>query len=356
MNPNAVYSDLKLFQFPDKIASLPREGAVLPPLHVRIKPVNACNHRCSYCAYLEPHLELGAEMNKKDIIPWPKMQEIIEDLVAMEVKAVTFSGGGEPFLYQHLAECVDRLTAGGVKVASLTNGSRLTGDVARAFAAKATWLRVSIDGWDDESYGKYRNIPSGAFTQLLANMAAFKALGGKCRLGVCMNVDATNAAHIYDLCRKAKEVGVDSFKIAEVVVSNDGVANAKYHQPFAQVVEDQIKRVQDELRSPTYEIYPAYHIMARSFSKTYDWCPFMQINPVIGADLCVYTCHDKAYTTGGRLGSFADLRFRDFWMESKDRFFGIKPSRDCTHHCMAHSKNELAFRYLDLLDEHSAFV
>ena len=47
-------------------------------------------------------MQLGEGVDQKDQIPEDKMMEIVEDLVNMGVKAVTFSGGGEPFLYKPL--------------------------------------------------------------------------------------------------------------------------------------------------------------------------------------------------------------------------------------------------------------
>lgn len=353
-----VYSDLKFFQFPDKLASLPRDVAtVLPPLHVRIKPVNACNHSCWYCAYhASPELSLGEEMNNKDVIPWPKMQEIVEDLVEMRVKAVTFSGGGEPWLYPQLPEVVRRLAKGGISIGSLTNGSRMTGELAAVFAEHAKWARISIDGWDDASYSEYRRVPPGSFTRLMEYMAAFKRLGGRCRLAVVMNVDEKNAAHVYELGRRVREAGADSLKIAEVVVSNDGVKNADYHKRLLPLVEEQAQRLATEFAGPDFEVYPAYHGQFTSFDKAYDWCPFLQLLTVIGADQCVYSCQDKAYTASGRLGSIKDRRFKDFWMSGKDTFFRIRPCQDCRHHCVQHSKNQTVLAYLSALGEHAAFV
>ena len=43
-------------------------------------------------------MQLGEDMDQKDLIPEDKMMEIVEDLVNMGVKTVTFSGGGELFL------------------------------------------------------------------------------------------------------------------------------------------------------------------------------------------------------------------------------------------------------------------
>ncbi len=91
-------------------------------------------------------------MNEKDEIPEPKMMEIIEDIIEMKVKAVTFSGGGEPFLYKPLLKVVRRLTDSSVQFAALSNGSRLDGELAEAFANHTTWIRISLDGWNDESY------------------------------------------------------------------------------------------------------------------------------------------------------------------------------------------------------------
>ena len=92
-----LYSKMKIFHFKEKIASLPKVNEqILAPLHIRIKPTNICNHHCRYCAYRDPELQLGKDMIVSDFIPKDKMKEIIEDIVTMGVKAVTFSGGGEP--------------------------------------------------------------------------------------------------------------------------------------------------------------------------------------------------------------------------------------------------------------------
>ena len=78
-------------------------------------------------------------MNEKDEIPERKMMEIIEDIIEMKVKAVTFSGGGNiPYKPRQV---VRRLTDSSVHFAALSNGSRLDGELAEAFANHATWLQ-----------------------------------------------------------------------------------------------------------------------------------------------------------------------------------------------------------------------
>tara|TARA_B100000315_G_C14421801_1_gene515924 strand:- start:67 stop:642 length:576 start_codon:yes stop_codon:yes gene_type:complete len=184
------YSNTKLFHFKWKLDSLPETtNKIMVPLHVRIKPTNICGHHCWYCAYRANNLQLGKDMNERDFIPEDKMMEIIDDVIHMGVKAITFSGGGDPFYYPYLLGAVKKLSQSPVKFASLTNGARLDGELAETFDHNATWLRISIDGWDTTSYSAYRNVSSSEFTKVMTNMENFKKLEGKCYLGVSFIID-----------------------------------------------------------------------------------------------------------------------------------------------------------------------
>ena len=114
-----LYSNLKFLEFADYIQAL-EERRVVAPVHVRIKPTNRCNHDYWYFTYRTNDLKLGEDMSEADATPRTKMFEIGEDLIEMKVKAVTFSGGGEPLLYKPLPDLTNALAAGGIKVATLT--------------------------------------------------------------------------------------------------------------------------------------------------------------------------------------------------------------------------------------------
>lgn len=354
----ALYTAMKVFHFREKIDSLSKDiHAIEPPVHIRIKPTNACGHRCRYCAYRADNLQLGRDMVTRDSIPKDKMMEIIDDIADMRVQAVTFSGGGDPFNYPYLLDTVKKLSGTAVKFASLTNGSRLHGEVAEVFAANATWLRISIDGWDDRSYSLYRGVPEGEFTKVMNNMQNFKKLGGTCYLGVSLIVDEMNAGHVCDFIARLKDSGVDSVKISPCIVSNDGRENNAYHQPIFQSVKEQIQRAVSDLADNGFEIFDAYHELDEKFRKEYTWCPYLQILPVIGADLNIYPCQDKAYNLEeGLIGSIRDQRFKEFWFNDKSKFFRVNPSLVCNHHCVANTKNRTIMDYLNADREHLGFV
>lgn len=352
------YSKLKIFNFKDKLDSLPEESEkILAPVHIRIKPTNVCNHHCWYCAYHQDDFQLGQDMVMKDTIPEQKMMEIIDDIADMGVKAVTFSGGGEPLYYRHINQALKKLAEKNIAFAAITNGSFLQEETAELFAKYGTWLRISIDGWDDESYKKYRNCKDGEYTRVIENIKRLKQKDCKCLVGISLILDKHNVVHIEEQLQLYKSIGVDSVKLSAVIVSNDSKENNAYHAPFYKQTKASIKKVKEQLEDESFEIFDAYHELEENFNKDYSWCPYCQITPVIGADLNVYSCHDKAYNfETGMLGSIKEQSFKEFWFSDKRNFFKINPSRDCGHHCCVNTHNKIILEFLDLESGHSDFV
>lgn len=351
-----LYSSVKFLNFPDHLAAL-REGRMIAPVHIRIKPTNHCNHHCWYCAYRTDDLKLGEDMDERDQIPAKKMMEIVEDVIGMGVRAVTFSGGGEPLLYKPLPEVIDALAAGGVRVATLTNGSNLRGRVAEALARHATWVRVSTDAWDDDSFVRSRGARPGDFTRLLDNMRQFLASGTRCVLGISLIIGRDNHEHVAEICAMMRDVGVNHVKLSAAVVANDVHANNLYHREMMARVTEQIGKAK-ALETENFRVVNHYHETEERFEKIYTSCPFLQFLTVIGADCSVYTCQDKAYTADGMLGSIRGRRFRDYWLseENRLRIQGFDPSVQCRHHCVTHAKNLALHEFLSIDPDHGVFV
>ena len=352
----AIYTASKMWHYPAQLEAL-KSGVIAAPVHVRLKPTNVCNHNCYFCAYRTDDLDLGSDINLTDRIAPEKMVEIVEDIIEMGVKAVTFTGGGEPLLYPTFTKTVEDLAAGAVKVSVLTNASQLSGKRAEVLARHATWVRVSIDGWDGPSYAEYRGVNEGEFDKVINNLTAFSRLQSECVLGASIIVDHRNAAHIADLAATLKAAGVAHAKISACVVANNGAENNAYHAGVSDVVKAQIDTAR-ALNGDGFEVIDHYHELAERFDKDYDSCPFLQFLTVIGADGVVYTCQDKAYTETGTLGSLESRRFSDFWFsdDNQQSMRALTPSDVCGHHCVAESKNRLLLDYLDSDPAHRPFV
>jgi MoaA/NifB/PqqE/SkfB family radical SAM enzyme len=351
-----LYSNQKFLTHSGHLRAL-KEKRVVAPIHVRIKPINHCNHSCWYCAYRADQLQLGENMDLRDRLPEAKMFEVVDDLIDMGVKAVTFSGGGEPLIYKALPRVIERLAKGDVRIAALTNGSNLKGKMANAFADYATWVRVSIDAWDDESYSISRGVRDGEFSRVMENINEFARRGSDCVLGVSYIISKDNTEHIQDMCQRLRDAGINHVKLAAAVVSNDVAENNKYHRAIMDGVSRQIEHAM-ELSSPTFSVLNHYHETEERFTKDYHRCPFLMYLTVIGADANVYTCQDKAYNDTGCLGSIQNRSFKEFWFSEENRkaLFGLDPNRDCAHHCVAHEKNLGILEHLSLDPAHADFV
>jgi len=353
---SVYYSSLKFLRFQDRLEAL-KKGDLAAPVHIRVKPTNRCNHNCWYCCYRTGDLTLGEEMSLQDSIPGEKMIELAHEFVEMGVKAVTFSGGGEPLLYRPLPEVIDVLANGGVKVAALTNGAFLKDAVADSFAEHGTWVRISMDAWNDASYVKSRGARPGAFSALVSNIESFIARKSNCVLGISFIVTHENHGHIFDVVTMLKRCGVNHVKVSGAVVSDNAAGNNAYHASIKDEVARQITRAND-LQDESFAVLNHYHDLEELFEKRYTTCPFLQFLVVVGADQQVYTCQDKAYTASGKMGTLDGRSFRDFWFSSRNRDFlkSFNPSASCGHHCVSHTKNLAILDYLNLDEEHGYFV
>ncbi|MBT5869717.1 MAG: radical SAM protein, partial [Nitrospinaceae bacterium] len=122
-------------------------------------------------------------------------------------------------------------------------------------------------------------------------------------------------------------------------------------------VHEQIIRAH-ELESENFKIINHYHEFPERFDKDYTTCPSQQFLTIIGADSKVYSCHDKAYTDLGFLGSIENRSFKEFWFseENRTRMQAINPSIHCNHHCAEHRRNLLLHEYLSIDKGHAEFI
>ena len=344
------YSKLKILHHKGKMDSY-ESGEITPPIHIRIKPTNTCNHSCKYCSYQNSYGQLGKDMKVQDKIPRAKMDEIVNDCAEMGVKAITFSGGGEPLMYPGLINVLANCHNKGISTAILTNGVMLKDDLLMVAMNTCSWIRISMDGWSPESYTRYRGCDPEDFNTLMNNIEAAGKIESKCVLGVNIIVDKENAFHLYDIVKRVYDLGVKSIKISPCIVSNDGKKNNEVHFKIRSVVQTQLDRIADE----GIEVYDSYHHQLGSFKKDYGWCPYIQALPIIGADQNVYSCQDKAYNKDeGMIGSIKDKSLKEFWFDGKEKFYKINPSIDCNHHCMTDQTNKMLFEYLTV--GHPEFV
>ncbi|MBD5448786.1 MAG: radical SAM protein [Lachnospiraceae bacterium] len=356
MEKATPYSNLKIFAHAQELSDI-GEGKRTAPIYIRIKPTNYCNHRCYYCSYADSELGLRDSVNRQDYIPWEKMQEIISDMADMGVKAVTFSGGGEPLVYPYIVETMQSILDAGIDLSIITNGQLLKGERADILS-RAKWVRISFDSACEETYAKVRQVSLTAFDEVCDNICRFSEIKqNDCELGINFVINHENANQVYDMAKMVKKMGVNHIKYT-ARVTKDLFA---YHETFKDDVIKQIHRAKEELEEDGFRIINKYEEdfdSALIFQRCYEHCYINRIFTVIAADSKVYFCHDKAYVKDGIVGDLREQSLKKLWFseETVKRYREFDPREECNHHCVYDDRNELLNTFYSLDRNHINFI
>ena len=353
------YSSLKIFHHMKELEAIGR-GEHIAPFYIRLKPTNICNQHCAYCTYgsgdTEEKTENRDDINHLDVIPWEKMQEIIQDMGQMGVRAVTFSGGGEPLFYPHIAEAAQMILDQGMDLSLISNGSLLRGNTAKVFS-HAKWVRISFDSPYEETYCKLRGVNPAMFRRVIENIRDFARMkDADCVLGVNFVISKTNATQVYDAAKLLKELGVDNVKFAAVI----GV-EGEDHIAIKDDVIAQIHRAKTDFEDEGFRIINNYEqdwSKKNNEGQSFPVCYTCRLVTVIAADQRVYLCHTRAYDSNAVVGSLKEQSFRTMWFskETAARLVALRPQVDCRNSCVYQDRNEAIRSYFDVDMRHVNFI
>ena len=346
-----LYNISRLAFHPEKILAL-ADKKITAPIYSRIKPTNRCDHHCSFCAYVpDNECSVSETINMRDEIPRSKLLEILSDFKDMGVKGVIYSGGGEPLIYPPILEMMRKTLDSKIDLSIITNGQRLNGEKAEILN-EAEWVRVSISENDAKLFSETRKVPESWFHKVINNIERFsKTKNPDCELGVNYVVHQDNFDRVYDSVKFFMNLGVNHIKFTPV-----GGPNFKeYHKSIKENVLSQIEKARTDFSTSDFTVYDTYENdfnLTGLNERTYSHCHFMQVVPVIGADSCVYFCHDKTYNTKGILGSLKDKSFKNLWFseEAAKIFRDFDPRISCRHHCTYDARNILTGKIIEDLD------
>jgi MoaA/NifB/PqqE/SkfB family radical SAM enzyme len=346
-----VYDISKLTFHPEKIRAL-AEGKITAPISARIKPTNKCDHKCFYCAYTPGNgCSVSETINMKDEIPKVKLLEVLTDFSEMGVKAVTYSGGGEPLIYPDISEAMRKTLDLGIDLSIITNGQKLCGEKAEILK-DAKWVRISASENNAQLFSETRKRPASWFYELQDNIRQFALhKSSECELGINYVVNKKNSKEVYNSVKYFMELGVNHIKFTPLCNADF----REYHKDIKEDVLSQIEKARKDFSGPNFVVYDTYKNdfeLTGLYDRKYPVCYFKQVVPVIAADSKVYFCHDKTYNKQGILGDLKNMSFKELWFskDTEKRFKEFDPRKYCQHHCTYDSRNILTERIINDLD------
>lgn len=146
----------------------------------------ACPLLCTHC-----HSESGGRPSR--VLPPEKLQGLVDVLLSMQLRTLTFSGG-EPLTLPALFEIAQRLKEAGTKVVLYTSGWGLTEDAARKAQGLFTRIHVSMDGPTAETHDRIRQR-AGSFARV---MSALERLDRHAHADTSFGIDCTITRDTFD--------------------------------------------------------------------------------------------------------------------------------------------------------------
>ena len=178
------------------------------PRSIDLEVTSRCNLSCRYCYY----------QNNEDVdysdLPTSRWLDFIRELGEAQVMNVSFSGG-EALLREDIFKLIDAVVANRMRFELLSNGSTVTGEVARRLFAtgRCDLVQISLDGSRAEIHEMMRG--PGSFAPALEAIRTLQSAG----LPVSVRV-TVHAGNIKDLANIAalllEDLGLPSFSTNSV--------------------------------------------------------------------------------------------------------------------------------------------
>jgi len=367
------------------------ETGLTAPVLIEFDPSNACNHGCSFCISGHIHLpeSKGLPTFNRNMLSRDLMIRTCKEFVEMGVRAVNWTGGGEPTANPALKECIEYLGKNDVKMGMFTNGTLLhTFDLFDTLLEYMTWVRFSIDAGDPETYDRVRRTVKGKndwyvmFENLckLLDLRVSKNLAGnpnewsQTDIGVGFVITPDTYKGVVNLAKAFKGLPDDNFLIPHVdyvqykpeivnVEREGGIQReAKFWKEEVQPLLDEAK----EILGDKFQIN-GYHFQdleddPELLGRTYKKCLGSQISPCVGADGEVYVCTNHRGHKQYSYGNLRDRTFEEIWNDITNRqkvmhqIDDVEKFSNCTQLCKPHESNKQIWAMKELKQDMDVFL
>ncbi|HEX3150064.1 MAG TPA: radical SAM protein [Gemmataceae bacterium] len=351
------FSPWKILTYPAVLQAI-RDDAQLSPINLEINPTNVCNQSCHWCTY-------GYLHDRKEFLPLEVVLALLRDARALGIESVTWTGGGEPTVYQPLPDVIVAAAELGFRQGLNSNGALFTPYLMDLVTAHLTYVRFSVDAGTPATYSRTHRISPEVFSRVTGHIAELTrrrdAGLSRTAIGFSFLVDASNVDDLLAAARLARELGVDYFQIKPIVhyvVSNFQFAEHSelWHRMEAQL--DDVFALQTDRFAIRFLGFKFHDIKQQEqhYGRTYDQCRGNELLANVGADGNVDVCCAYKGHPDWSFGNLHEQSFREVWQsERRQQILGRINVKKCPPLCKAHEMNKV-FHYVRHFDTHREFI
>ena len=304
-------------------------GRPQPPRMAIVYPTYKCNHNCPGCDYEELINKNGSSMSEEQLL-W-----LIHELHIFGIKALEWSGGGEPTIHPGFVSASKKWIGYGHQFGLITNGKSIKNPkICEVILGGAKYIRISlVPGYERPFQVKKETINS--LVKQRKNLLP--------EISLKLLLTRYSIANIDDALDYALDIGVDSLQFK--FVRNDKLAEVDKKREIQ--VREYIKKLKSKHHSIDISLPVAGSVRPKMIADHPCLASSVQllIDPIGDVYLCCYYRHR---TESHCLGNVFKEGLNNIWGSEKHlKIINKVDAEDC-------NKYDCRFaRYNNLLQSHN---
>jgi MoaA/NifB/PqqE/SkfB family radical SAM enzyme len=346
----------KIFAHLDRVQAW-RAGEKPAPVTVEWDLSNRCSRGCHGCHFAYTHTRgplAGAEKpdgatSGGDLADAALVMRALGEAAALGVQGIVWTGGGEPTLHPDFDAIVQAAARLGLAQGMYTHGGHIKTERAALIKRVFTWVVVSLDRADEESYTAYKGR---GFYHSLTGIKALVAAEGACTVGVSFLLDAASWRDAPQMAALGAQLRADYTTFRPMVYyTMSDPAMPPEDRSWITEAEPSLRAIAE---LPGVVLDVARFLEYRDWSRTrpYAACLGIRYNTTITPDGRVWVCPNRREFAGSAIGDLRKESFAAIWARHPGQWTDF---RHCRAMCRLHLMNkELAA--LDAPHDHPQFV
>lgn len=349
----------KLFAHIDRLAAW-RAGDKPAPVTIEWDLTARCNLGCQACHMAYTHVRgplAGSQAGPAGTVATGDLADAelviraLGEAKAAGVRGIVWTGGGEPTLHPQFERIVTEAARLGLEQGMYTHGGHINETRAPIIRKLFTWVVISLDRADAESYRAYKGGGPRGFEKACAGIRALAAAPGACKVGVSFLLDAETYRDAWRGLKLADTLGAD-YTTFRPMIEFDQADPATLTTDRAWVT-DALPMLRELARTPGVVCDPARFLEYRDWTRRgYSACYGIRMNTTITPDGKLWVCVNRRGFPGSALGDLREESFSAIWARHPGEW---RDFRLCRAMCRLHLVNEV-YASVEQVHEHEAFV
>lgn len=343
----------------DRLAAW-KSGEKPAPVTVEFDLSNRCSLGCQSCHFAHTHTRGPWSKRDRalpvlydqpgDLADTDMVIRALGEMADACVKAVVWSGGGEPTLHPDWQSIAMAASGHGLKQGMYTLGGHLTPASASRLSSLADWVVVSLDCPDAKTYEAEKGVAPARFIAACKGVQML-ADAGECVVGVSFLLHAGNWTRMDEMVSLGKKLGATYVTLRPTIdTSPDDPATITSDREWVTSALPMLTMLSEV---EGVECDPARFEAYRDWSgRSYHTCHAIKLNATVTPDGRIWVCPQRRGIPDSCVGDLTKESFREAW----DRHVGQWTDfGGCRAMCRLHLVNEaIAPLFEDY--PHEAFV